>query len=373
MKKYFIIIFLVVTIFIVSIYNLIKEKNFDYFDLSNKNFSNKYLKEKEICLNFIEEKMISKKGGIFTNYLKSDKTKEYATGHEVLSESEGLIMLFYVKNNNKRKFDEHFEFLMKYMLLKEGLFKWRISDSNIQLSNSSASIDDLRIVRALAYAYNQWEDKKYLELLKKINRGLLKYTVYNGILTDYYDNNSANSSQLISLSYIDLYTIDLLSKKNKEWESIYNNCLEVLENGYISDNFPHYKKSFNISEQDYLAQDKVNIIDSLLVILHLSEVNLVKRESIDWIRNQVYFNNGLFNEYDINTGKPTIIEESTAAYAIAARIAKNVGDENLYNELIKKMLRFQITNSNSDLYGAFGDIETLKVYSFDNLQAILAL
>jgi len=37
------------------------------------------------------------------------------------------------------------------------------------------------------------------------------------------------------------------------------------------------------------------------------------------------------------------------------------------------MNKFQVRDKESEIYGAFGDEETKSVYSFDNLQAILAL
>ncbi|HHV84114.1 MAG TPA: glycoside hydrolase, partial [Tepidanaerobacter syntrophicus] len=39
---------------------------------------------------------MSGKTGIFTNFLYDDKINEMATGHQILSESEGLIMLYAV-------------------------------------------------------------------------------------------------------------------------------------------------------------------------------------------------------------------------------------------------------------------------------------
>ncbi len=110
----------------------------------------------------------------------------------------------------------------------------------------------------------------------------------------------------------------------------------------------------------------------MLVVMHLSEVGLARRESIEWIRNQIYDREGIYSKYSIETGEPLDTQESTAVYAIAARIAKNIGDKSLHCELIEKMLALQVKDKGSRLYGSFGDIRTLKVYSFDNLQALLA-
>ncbi len=49
-----------------------------------------------------------------------------------------------------------------------------------------------------------------------------------------------------------------------------------------------------------------------------------------------------------------------------------IGNQELYDLAIDKMLLWQIQNSESVLNGAFGNKDTQEVYSYDNLQALLA-
>jgi endo-1,4-beta-D-glucanase Y len=371
----FISVFIALTLIGVGVllmYTYSRSFKFKGVQESEIEFNNSFIFEEKACLNFIEREMVSEGGGIYTNFLDSDNVQPYASGHEVLSESEGLIMIYYVKNNKKEKFDLHYEYVNKNMLLDSGLIRWRIREGNKDLSKSSAAIDDLRIARALIYAYNLWDDRKYLSTLKKINKGLIRYSVKDDYLTDYYEENFSYTSDQITLSYMDLFTIKQLSVLDKEWNKIYEKGLEVIRNGFISDSLPLYQKTYKISEGKYIKEDYINIIDSMLVVMHLSEVGLARRESIEWIRNQIYDREGIYSKYSIETGEPLDTQESTAVYAIAARIAKNIGDKSLHCELIEKMLALQVKDKGSRLYGSFGDIRTLKVYSFDNLQALLA-
>lgn len=338
----------------------------------SKESTGKYLQEEKICLDFIQQELTSENGGIYTNYIDNDEADELAGGHQILSESEGLIMLYYIKTKDQDSFDVHLGLVEDKMMGDEGVVKWRIKEDAEGLSNSSASIDDLRIIRSLIYAYDLWHEKRYYRTLEKMSSGLLKYNIYEDCLTSYYELQSNYIAQEIELSYIDLLTMKLLVDIDEKWKLPYEHGLEVIENAYISPRLPLYIKSYNIDLKQYSKAETINIIDSLLVVLHLSEVGEVKEETIDWINNQIFQQNGIFSQYNIETGQPVSNIESTAVYAIAARIAKNIGDKALYEEIMKKMLRLQVVDAASPIYGSFGNAGSMQVFSFDNLQALLA-
>ena len=74
--------------------------------------------EEKMLFDFIE-KDLSKSGyGIYTNYIDKSSEGDITKGHSVLSESEGLMMLYSVNANNKELFDEHFD-IVKEMRLKK--------------------------------------------------------------------------------------------------------------------------------------------------------------------------------------------------------------------------------------------------------------
>ncbi|GKT32027.1 hypothetical protein ADUPG1_002173, partial [Aduncisulcus paluster] len=79
----------------------------------------------------------------------------------------------------------------------------------------------------------------------------------------------------------------------------------------------------------------------------------------------------LYSRYDLQ-GNPVSDVESTAAYAILGRLAKTAGDDELYKLAIHRMTMYQVQDTDTPIYGGFGDKKTLEVYSYDNLQALLA-
>ncbi len=332
-----------------------------------------YSEAEILCYNFLLNKLSSNAGGIYTNHLKSDEILDYATGYEILSESSGLIMLYYVEKDNQTEFDKQIALVEKAMVNKVGLLRWRILEDDLRIGETSASIDDLRIIRSLIYAHDKWGDVTYLNKATDLAETMLQYNVTEENLNNYYNVYDQSRASEIDLAYIDLLTMKELSQYNRKWHKLYKNGVKLIKKGYISDVFPFYLKKYNFKRDEFSNEKRVNMIDSLLVVLHLCEVGLVEEDSIDWLREQILEEGIIYSSYNIVTGMPATHEQSTAVYAIAARIAKEEGDQELYDSLIQKMLQLQVSDETSTIYGSFGDANTLEVFSFDNLQALLAL
>lgn len=327
--------------------------------------------EEKLCLQFLQKSMSSNKG-IFTKFLDNKQIKEWATGHQVLSESEGLIMLYAVQAGDKPLFEKHFD-IIKNMILDDGVIMWRVGKQGELLTKTSASIDDLRVIRSLVFAYERWKDKKYEKMLKELIYKTKKYQLTPQGLIDYYDSNTETRAKTINLSYIDLYTMNLLVQIDDDWEKAAEKGLEIIKDGLISEERPLFRKYYDYETKSYSVDDEINIIDYLKVLLHLSEVGMCPNEAIDWLKEQIKTHKALFNSYYTDSAEPASGLQSSAAYAIACRIATNIGDYELYESMKDKLLMFQITEESNLLYGAFGEYITKEIYSFDNLQALLAL
>ena len=334
---------------------------------------NEYNKNLELALQFIEEKLSGPSKGIYTNYLPSNKRKEYATGHEILAESEGLIMSFYLKTREQQKYDWHFDFLTEKMISPTNSLRWRVSEDTRSGSNISASVDDLRVIRALFEGYQLWGNSKYQQLYLKLEKALRQKSVVDSYLVDYYHQDLPAS--VTTLSYLDLKTIKLLTNINSEWDNVYKSSLSIIKRGFISDSLPMYYKQYDLNRENFVHDDTINLIDSLLTLLHLAEVNQHSDLSIDWLKEQISVHGRLYCVYDLDSGEPSPAQhyESTAVYAIAMRVCLVLDEYELYHTLAAMMLELQVMDLNNEVYGAFADGRSLQAYSYDNLQAILAL
>ncbi|MPQ44364.1 glycosyl hydrolase family 8 [Clostridium tarantellae] len=368
MKKKFIIAlsFIVILILIFGVLNI-----FPYFkklnlpiiwEIKKKNYSEK------LVYDFINKSLMRKNEGIYTNYLKFKSEGDITKGHSILSESEGLIMLYAVNSGDKKLFEDHYRIIKNNMKLDNGLISWRIEDG--VKSDVSATIDELRIAKSLIFAYDRWGDFKYKVSAINISKALLKNAVYNNNLIDYVSPEGKSFN--ITLCYLDLYTMKILSSINGDWNKIYNNSMKILNEGIISDNVPLYKKTYSFKKNEYDKEENIDLLLSLIVILNRIECGQEQNKAIKWIEDKFYYYGYLVSAYDKKTGEEASKIESPSIYALTALIAKATENQKLFEKSIKRLEQYQIKDKSSELYGSFGNKDTLDVYSFDNLNALLA-
>ncbi|WP_340005623.1 glycosyl hydrolase family 8 [Paenibacillus sp. FSL K6-0276] len=306
--------------------------------------------------------------GVYTNLLETDQSAEAASGHEVLSESASLSMLAAVRSGQQERFAEEWKLAKQTFDMNSG-FSYRYSLKQQKLYPLNAAVDDLRMIRALYEAGDKFGDERYTAEADKYGERFYKYNVKNGNVYDFYDENYKITNSFVTLCYINLGTLLKLSIPSQISINLSNHLKNILEDGYLSDEFPFYETRFNYETGNY-SSENINTVESLLSILALAEVDQQKSTSIDFIKQQVEAGT-LYGQYS-REGKPLNDIRSTAIYAITAMIGAEIGDESLYHKSIERMNEFRVTDVGSPLYGGFGDVASGQAYSFDNLMALLA-
>lgn len=305
-----------------------------------------------------------------TNYKvsKNQSKSELATGHDRLSESSGIWLRHLALTGTQKEYDGFYK-KTKKAFFADGQFSYRINADGTR-SNVNASVDDMRIIRSLVEAQARFHDDKYSKEIDNLLSTFTRQSIQNGLLVDFYDTKSQKASNEVSLYYLSIKELGYIYKKanlplkNVEYQ------YQILKNGYISDEFPFYHKNYQYKTKKYVDGDSINVIESLLSILYLSEIGEEKEESIQFIKDAVTTGT-LYNAYN-DKGVPVDRSQSAASYAIAAMIAREIGDEKLYQQAMMIVSNFQIMDKNSPIYGGIGDQNTLKVYSFNNLMSSLA-
>lgn len=316
---------------------------------------------------FITNKLTSSHG-IFTNLQDTDQNGAAASGHEVLSESAGLLMRYYALTGQKDKFDEQWQQTKRSFDTQYG-FSYRYSPKHNKQYTMNATVDDLRIIRALDEASVAFGTKSYQKESEAYGKRFYQYNVVNGQLRDFYDPTYKMTNSFLSLCYIDAGSLELVPLSGKKRAALEANMLQIAEKGYLSDSFPFYQTRYDFKSDEYQSEG-INTVESLLTILNLAEVKQEQAASIRYIKEQVKAGT-LYGQYDQN-GKPINDVRSTAIYAISAMIGSVIKDQELYADSIHKMNEFQIHDPQSPLHGGFGDINAQQAYSFDNLMALLA-
>lgn len=340
-----------------------------YFKKINSNFEwkdNAVSKREEVLLGFINTKLMDN-NGIKTNYKDSTSEGDITKGHSILSESQGMMLLYYIDRDRKGEFDEILSYIKNKMLLKNGVVSWRIDGG--EASETSSAIDDLRIVKALLLACERWDDISYRTLAFKISKGIKKELLDNNLLADFNDGNE--KSIKTTICYLDLPAFEILSNLDNEYKPIYKRSLELIEKAYLGYNVPLYTKDY-IRSTDSFDDDDVDMLLSSIVILNRVETGEDVARSVEWIKDKYLKDGGIFSTYDRNTGAVTSKTESTSIYANLFQIAEKLKDKRLYDICKDKLFGYQIMDDKSEIYGAYGDTTTKGVYSFDNLNALLA-
>ncbi len=318
----------------------------------------------KICFDFFCREMISADGGVRTNYLDEAHEPDLATGAEVLSESQGLLMLYAVAVHDEALLKRALGYVQT-TLDTGGIISYRHADDTYHVN---ALVDDLRIIRALILADHEFGGG-YMETALEYADRLYATNVKSGFAYDMYDEQHDITNDFITLCYIDLFTMRRLAEYDQRWRSIYGNMRNIAEQGYISDRFPMFAMAYNYTERIYREGD-INMVEAALTALNLASVGECPEETISWLKESLK-NGAIFGSYS-HDGKANSDIESTAIYAICVMIAKEVGDEDMARMSVDKMDNLQVMDKTNEVYGTFADPVSLDLYAFDNLMALLA-
>lgn len=331
-----------------------------YAPKSDNSFSLQRSEEENACIAFIREKMMDD-GGVYTEYMEQEAEEELSGGHEVLAESEGLLLLYAVQAGDAELYEEVKGYILR-VLQQDGYLSYRIgADGNPWTVN--AAVDDLRIIRALYEGGDEEQAFRYAGWLRETNEK-------KGLVMDYYSAEEGRSGDEMTLCYGDLTAMEYAARENSKWEDIRDRTEEVMCGGYLGDEFPFFHTRYNVQKQTY-SSDDINMVESLLTVNYLAEVGKCPAKTIEWLKKAVA-GDGIYGNYSID-GQALSEVESTAIYALCAMIAGQTGEQELYDMALKRMLELQVTDTQSAVYGAFADSGTLQAHSFDNLTALLAL
>ncbi|TFE31685.1 glycosyl hydrolase family 8 [Cohnella luojiensis] len=360
---FFIAVFLLASIFLI-LFPKFRESRTEY----------KVDAEASLLFRVFYKSFMDDSGGIYTN-LRNDvpKVSGTATGHQMLSESTGLMMLYALRNGDQMLFDQQFSFLNKHLITKTGLVRWMVDleDDSHDVS-SNASIDDLRIIWALREADRMWGQEKgrlYSKKAEKISVALQKHNVTGGILTDYFDWKSEQPADSVTSSYLDLKTIWDLAENDEDWKPVYESSLQILKEAALSNGL--YKKTYKWKTGDWEPIESVHLVDTLYCAYHLAEVGKDVSPTIRLIETRMEAEGKLHGRLHPD-GTSAGDLESPAVYALAIRLLDIVNPKHPIIEKLKQRLQdMAVSDSNSMYQGAFVHLPDLEGYSFDQLQSLL--
>ena len=202
---------LLISIFINLLLPYIKPIN------SGVTFDNtKVSKEEENLYDFITKGLMTSNFGIKTNYKDVKSEGDITKGYSVLSESEGLMLLYYLDTNNEEGFKNILSYIENNMMMKNGLLKWRVLED--EETNTSATIDDLRVSKALLLAAEKWDNIDYRKTAFKISKGIKKELADGNLLSDF--NDGYKKSDKTQICYLDILALRLIASLDNDYKKI---------------------------------------------------------------------------------------------------------------------------------------------------------
>ncbi|WP_187254680.1 glycosyl hydrolase family 8 [Alkalicoccus halolimnae] len=319
---------------------------------------------------FIETWLVNENGTFATYIKRGDEVDEdLVKGRESLSETLGLWMEHALELEDQEKFEETYVQLQEYYLEEDGFVNWKLTEDGESEVNANAFIDDIRISAALRRADNLWEEEKYTEASALINRYLNTNNVRNGIFTDFYETNDQYASELITLSYIEPPSLELLSEEANLDAEAAESTIDVLRNAPMDDVF--YPKAYNVDDQEYLYDDEINIVDQAITAYHQGQRGERSEPFLSFIEEQMTGRGVVNGIYSRETKEPLVDYESPAVYSFLILYCTEIGEDSLAQDIFQRMKEFQVKNKNSDYYGGFG-VTDGDTHIFDNLLPIIA-
>lgn len=311
---------------------------------------------------FLENNLLGNPGRVYTSF--GNRTGEASpSGKDILCESQGLMLHYTLNCENRELFDRIWSDTQELLFI-DGLPAW-FAKENGQKADASALVDDMRIWSALQEAGNRWGEPYAGQadmLLQNIRQRELDRS---GKLIDFFEFQTEKKASTIALNYLDLSTIRNMAKREPAFEDAFQDAIEILNNGLISEQFPLYYSSFDRRTGKYSKND-LNTVEALYTFWNLSRDGCLPEASLQWLRQRVK-NGDLAARYSV-TGEPISGYEyhSTAVYSLAALVAKEQKDPELFELSVRRMERLYIADTESEVYGAYTQ-PGIETFAFDQL------
>lgn len=321
---------------------------------------------------FIEQSMRNDNGTLAT-YLKAAPSEQPDTvaGREALSESLGLWMQYAVAVGDQAKFDESVRIMSTYFLSPQKYIQWKLQPGGQSSVTTNALGDDLRIVDALMRASALWDkplnaETTYLELAKEIGAVLKTSVQKHGYFVDFYDFQRKETPDTLSLVYVDLSALQGMRLQEimstADYDKYEHLLLQMPDDGIF------YPQVFHVTTGEYTYAASVNLIDQLIVGIHLTETNRRPEQLMSFLKKEFQNKRKLMGRYNRKARTPDVAYESPGVYGLAILLALKCDDVPWAKQLYDRMIQFR--GQDPDYPGGY--VFDGNTHIFDNLFPLLA-
>ncbi|MGQ8873221.1 glycosyl hydrolase [Paenibacillus sp. TSA_86.1] len=318
---------------------------------------------------FVEKHMTNPNGTLAT-YLQDAPSQraDIVAGREALSESVGLWMQYALASDNEPMFEQAYKQFQTYYVIRPDMYiAWKLDPQGKAHVGTNALGDDLRIIGALLEAADRWKQGRAdkLATASALSRTLTQRTEQQGYMVDFYDFKSGHSTKTLSLVYVDSLALQAMRDHQMLEPDAYAKYEDVLHK--MPDDGLFYPKSIDINTKAYTYDDKVNLIDQLIVANHAMETGSRPDKLISFLKKEWATRGKLPGQYDRKTHNPAVEYESASVYGLAILLAVRSEDSAWAKQLYKHMITFR----GQDARYPGGYVFDGNTHLFDNLFPLL--
>lgn len=309
---------------------------------------------------FVREHLMDEDGLVHTNL--TDRKEE------VLSESIGLWMKYLVLTDDQATYDSVLQQVEKKWMDRSGLVKWR--QVHGKFDQASATIDDLRIVSALADAAERWGNSHYDEVAKRILKANVQAVYQSPYFIDFYDLAMKKPGQTVTLSYTNEHELKRFVQKGWLEEHVLAEWLHATKEWQLIED--EFVVRYELEQQQLVKEKEVNAIDLAYYFYHRLHWTEADDKVFAQLREQFSRDGHLAGTFENRTFKPVAAYESVAVYSLFAMTAIEREDQDFAKRLVKRAEDLSITSDEGRSFGYLSESGQLEVHSFDHLLYLIA-
>lgn len=314
-------------------------------------------------LRFLESRLTTPSGLVASGYRVVDG--QVVPGETLLSESQGLLMLWAAQTGDQETFDRVWRAVRDGMSAG-GLTAWRADG---KLAEVNASLDDLRIVEALALADQRWG--LYGHEAAARAKTLYDRCVRDGLMRDFASLQGKQTADTVTLCYMDAAAMEAAAAYDPRWTEAAQTARMLLSapESLISEALPLYHTSYDAKKKAYTG-DVVQMNEACVAVLNAVRAEAAFTQTLDWLENTLAAG-PVYARYGAD-GKvlPGYDYESNATYALLVQIGAAAGRDRMVQLALERMERRR--SFEPAMIGGYGDASAEEHFTFDELEAMLA-
>ncbi len=333
---------------------------------------------------FVYENLAREDGHVYLYHLVyADSTFPDAT--DTNSEATSYYLLWAAQHGDKAAFDNELAFIRTKMMHPTAHYmRWRIEENGSIITDGGniASDADLRAIKALLIAEEEWGDDIYTQTIDELAQGLETVAITtDGYLAPYGGGDERDPwiADEVWLSYEDfVVTKELADRRGGRWIALHAQMKNAslgaqIHNGLFNSQLTQSRSYGNGIDGGVYS------INSMWIMIRMAEsddpvLRAAAARSLAFYKGKYQVDGQIFATYGSN-GDALSPSDTPWVYALVGRAAAALDDREFADAMMFKLLSMQVMDASSPVNGAFleGAGKDLRAGQFTTQEAILTM